>query len=149
MFIKQIACGEYHMAAIEQTEGGVYTWGKGSYGALGTGTDLKQLEPKKVVLEVTVSGRTKGHLKGASYVDCGYCTTAAIINDGELWTWGAGSDGRLGQGPLTSCVGAPSRRADIQGRTFAQDEASIHGFMARCRCLARRCSLCLGTRGMG
>merc|ERR1711871_1557412 len=69
IFVKQIACGEYHMAVIEQTEGAVYTWGKGSYGALGTGTDLKQLEPKPVVLEVTISGRTKGHLKGATYVD--------------------------------------------------------------------------------
>jgi len=112
IFIKQIACGEYHMAAIEQTEGGVYTWGKGSYGALGTGTDSKQLEPQKVVLNVTISGKSEGHLKGASYVDCGYCTTAAVINDGELWVWGAGSDGRLGLGQLDGRVWVP-RRVEI------------------------------------
>jgi len=97
------------MAAIEQTEGGVYTWGKGSYGCLGTGTDFKQLEPKKVVLEVTLSGRTKGHFTGASYIDCGYCTTAAVVNDGELWVWGAGSDGRLGLGDLQGRVWVPER----------------------------------------
>jgi len=109
MFIKQIACGECHMAVIEQTYGGVYTWGKGSYGALGTGTDNMQLEPQKVVLEVTISGRSKGHLVGAKHVDCGYCTTAAIVGDGELWTWGAGSEGRLGLGKLDGRVWVPRR----------------------------------------
>jgi len=109
LFIKSIACGEYHMAAIEQSEGSLFTWGKGTAGALGTGTDNKQLTPQKVVLEVTVSGRAKGHLKGVRSVDCGYSNTAAIMENGELWVWGAGSDGRLGLGKLQQRVWVPKR----------------------------------------
>lgn len=99
MFIKKIACGQYHMAAIEECYGGMYAWGKGSYGCLGTGSDKTELAPVKVVTKVHMSGRTEGHLDGAHDVACGYCTTAAIVGpDRELMVWGAGDHGRLALG---------------------------------------------------
>lgn len=38
----------------------------------------------------------------ATKVSCGWGHTAAIVESGELFTWGYGSDGQLGIGSITS-----------------------------------------------
>lgn len=53
--VAQIASGRYHGVALS-TEGRLFTWGKGTYGALGTGkaaskrlpTELTSLQPMKI-----------------------------------------------------------------------------------------------------
>ncbi|XP_048738015.2 probable E3 ubiquitin-protein ligase HERC1 isoform X3 [Ostrea edulis] len=70
------------------SNGEVYSWGDGDYGKLGHGTHSTQKCPKLV----------KGPLFGkvVKCVSAGYRHSAAVTEDGELYTWGDGEFGRLG-----------------------------------------------------
>jgi alpha-tubulin suppressor-like RCC1 family protein len=87
---KQVSAGDYHTAAIK-TDGTLWTWGRGSYGRLGTNDATSRSTPV-----TTFAGGTNW-----KQVSCGY-HTAAIKTDGTLWTWGRGSYGRLGTNDATS-----------------------------------------------
>eukprot|EP01095_Lingulamoeba_sp_RSL-Kostka_P008375 TRINITY_DN2781_c1_g1_i1.p1 TRINITY_DN2781_c1_g1~~TRINITY_DN2781_c1_g1_i1.p1 ORF type:complete len:604 (+),score=224.26 TRINITY_DN2781_c1_g1_i1:84-1895(+) len=67
----------------------VYSWGQGINGRLGHGDEEDQLVPK--VIEALLG-------KDIRAIACGPCHTAALNADGDLYTWGAGSFGRLGHG---------------------------------------------------
>ncbi|KAJ4788211.1 Regulator of chromosome condensation (RCC1) family protein [Rhynchospora pubera] len=91
--IVQVACGEYHTAAISDT-GEVYTWGLGSMGQLGhcsLQSGEKELIPRRVV-----------SLEGTPIkeVACGGVHTCAITERGALYAWGGGHVGQLGLGPM-------------------------------------------------
>ncbi|WOL05151.1 ultraviolet-B receptor UVR8 [Canna indica] len=98
--IRQVACGEYHTAAISE-DGEVYTWGLGSMGQLGhcsLQSADKELLPRRVVA-----------LDGISVKDvaCGGVHTCVLTAQGALYTWGGGQAGQLGLGPhngFFSCV---------------------------------------------
>ncbi|KAJ8478406.1 hypothetical protein OPV22_022133 [Ensete ventricosum] len=98
--IRQVACGEYHTAAISE-DGDVYTWGLGSMGQLGHCSlqgDDKELLPRRVV---ALDGIT------VKDVACGGVHTCALTAQGALYTWGGGQAGQLGLGPQNgffSCV---------------------------------------------
>ncbi|WCJ25129.1 Regulator of chromosome condensation (RCC1) family with FYVE zinc finger domain [Euphorbia peplus] len=95
--ISKVACGEWHTAVISAA-GQMYTYGDGTFGALGHG-DLRSIFlPKEV-----------DSLKGlcVKTVACGTWHTAAIVDvmadrfkynpvGGKLFTWGDGDKGRLG-----------------------------------------------------
>ncbi|XP_048583459.1 probable E3 ubiquitin-protein ligase HERC1 isoform X5 [Nematostella vectensis] len=75
-------------------DGKVYSWGDGDYGKLGHGNSQTQKIPKLV----------EGAL-GNKVVCCiaaGYRHSAAVTEDGELYTWGEGDYGRLGHGDNNS-----------------------------------------------
>jgi alpha-tubulin suppressor-like RCC1 family protein len=67
-------------------EGGLWLWGCGVFGPLGTNSTTSQSSPVQ-----TVSGGTNWRT-----VSAGSAHTGAIKTDGTLWMWGAGSVGRLG-----------------------------------------------------
>jgi len=98
--ITQVACGEYHTAAIADN-GDVYTWGLGHMGQLGHRSlqyDNKELLPRRVV-----------GLEGIKVKDiaCGGIHTCAVTIKGSLYTWGGGQAGQLGLGPQSgflSCI---------------------------------------------
>ncbi|THU54002.1 hypothetical protein C4D60_Mb10t20370 [Musa balbisiana] len=98
--IRQVACGEYHTAAISE-DGDVYTWGLGSMGQLGHCSPQsgdKELLPRRVV---ALDGIT------VKDVACGGVHTCALTAQGALYTWGGGQAGQLGLGPQNgffSCV---------------------------------------------
>ncbi|XP_064984347.1 ultraviolet-B receptor UVR8-like [Musa acuminata AAA Group] len=98
--IRQVACGEYHTAAISE-DGDVYTWGLGSMGQLGHCSPQsgdKELLPRRVV---ALDGIT------VKDVACGGVHTCALTAQGSLYTWGGGQAGQLGLGPQNgffSCV---------------------------------------------
>ena len=80
--------GEGHCLATTNT-GELYSWGVGCYGALGHGDSAaikipKRVEALKDVVVVQVS--------------CGSRHSAAITAGGVLYTWGSGSEGKLGHG---------------------------------------------------
>lgn len=80
-------CGARHMAAIK-TDGSLWMWGDNRFGELGpewTSAGTCQAEPVKVMDDVAA-------------VSCGNSFTAAIKNDGTLWTWGRNDRGQLGNG---------------------------------------------------
>jgi alpha-tubulin suppressor-like RCC1 family protein len=90
--VVQVCCGEGHnLAVIENGE--IYSWGSGMYGCLGhsdgedgmtadlpTPTLIKALKGKKVV-----------------HACCGEAHSMAVLESGEIYSWGSGMYGCLGQ----------------------------------------------------
>jgi alpha-tubulin suppressor-like RCC1 family protein len=88
---KQVSASVFHTAAIK-TDGTLWTWGGGSYGLLGTNNSTSRSTPV-----TTFAGGTNW-----KQVSCGVFHTAAIKTDGTLWTWGGGSNGKLGDNTIIS-----------------------------------------------
>ena len=94
---KQVSCGSCFTAAIK-TDGTLWTWGLGTNGRLGNG-----LIANSILTPVTTfAGGTDW-----KQVSSGNAHTAAIKTDGTLWTWGSGSDGRLGNRATTGNISTP------------------------------------------
>ena len=88
---KQISGGASHTSAIK-IDGTLWSWGDNSSGELGDGTNAAKLIPTQESI-------------GSKYwkqVSCGNDYTAAILNDGSLWTWGNNTNGKLGLGDEVS-----------------------------------------------
>ena len=90
--IAQAKSGDGHCLAITNT-GQLYSWGEGSYGRLGHGDTVTVKTPKHVEA-----------LKDVVVVQasCGARHSAAVTADGVLYTWGSGTDGKLGHGNAES-----------------------------------------------
>ena len=85
---KAIAAGNVVAYAIG-SDGNVYAWGSGVNGALGNGSYNDQLTPTTVSLPVGVT---------ATAIAAGDGTGYAVGSDGNLYAWGGGSPGDLGNG---------------------------------------------------
>ncbi|KRX04844.1 Regulator of chromosome condensation 1/beta-lactamase-inhibitor protein II [Pseudocohnilembus persalinus] len=66
-------------------KGQLFSWGNNNYGQLGNGTDVMSITPQKV---------QHGALK-IQNISCGDYYSAALTQDGRIFTWGYGSDGQL------------------------------------------------------
>jgi len=89
---RQVACGQWHMAAIK-TDGTLWTWGRQFIGGqLGDNTQVSRSSPVQ-----TVTGGTNW-----AQVACGRLHTAALKTDGTLWGFGANNRGALGTNSLDS-----------------------------------------------
>lgn len=90
--VKSVKCGEFHSIALTE-DGDVYTWGFGgtmfSTGALGHG----DTESKAVPTKVQALAGVKIVSVGASHHHC-----LALSADGQVFTWGKGEYGVLGNG---------------------------------------------------
>lgn len=78
-----------HTLALAEN-GIVYSWGDGDYGKLGHGNCATHKQPERVC------GPFMG--KTIKYINAGYRHSAAVTDDGKLYTWGEGDHGRLGHG---------------------------------------------------
>ncbi|EHQ88486.1 InlB B-repeat-containing protein [Desulfosporosinus youngiae] len=87
VYIVQIAAGNSHSLALTNT-GVVYAWGSGSRGQLGNGSITLQTTPVKV------SDGAMGN-RGVTAISAGKEHSLAL-KDGQVYAWGAQSDGRLG-----------------------------------------------------
>ena len=74
--------------------GEVWSWGQGEGGRLGHGDQTSCDRPRLV--SALVGRRVTRVAAGSSY-------SAAVTSEGELWTWGRGHYGRLGQGSTEDC----------------------------------------------
>lgn len=88
-----IAAGTGAYAAID-TQGQVWTWGVNWNGRLGDGTTNARYTPGRV----RKSDNGEDYLKGVVSIAIGGGTMAAVDADGNVWTWGAGANGSLGNG---------------------------------------------------
>lgn len=85
----QIAAGDFHTLAI-RLGGGLFTWGKGDQGQLGSGLTTSRSSP------VQVGAGTY------NVVSAGNSFSGAITTTGGLFTWGLNSSGQLGSAVTTS-----------------------------------------------
>jgi len=76
--------GQRHAASVK-TDGTLWTWGINNYGQLGSGTTINRSSPNQVT-----SGGTNWRT-----VACGQDNTAAVKQNGQLWTWGRNNYGQL------------------------------------------------------
>jgi alpha-tubulin suppressor-like RCC1 family protein len=88
-----VASNNYNVIATK-TDGTLWTWGYNNLGQLGLGTSgagTYKSSPNQV-----------GALTNWSKVASGYNHSIAIKTDGTLWSWGQGSNGKLGLGNTTN-----------------------------------------------
>ncbi|GFS15828.1 E3 ubiquitin-protein ligase HERC2, partial [Elysia marginata] len=92
--IKKVAVhsGGRHALALS-IDGKVFAWGEGDDGKLGLSSRMNCDTPK--LLEALKSKRVRD-------IACGSSHSAAIISNGDLYTWGLGDYGRLGHGDNTT-----------------------------------------------
>ena len=84
---KMVAAGQSHTAAVRH-DGTLWVWGDNASGQLGQGTTGgSQLTPLQV-----------GVATDWSAVACGNSFVIAQKSNGTLWSWGANSNGQLGDG---------------------------------------------------
>ncbi|EKX53607.1 hypothetical protein GUITHDRAFT_160884 [Guillardia theta CCMP2712] len=96
--IVKIAAGQYHVLALSDI-GEVYSWGWGGsgtpgagVGALGHGDKASLPVPKRIE-------RLNG--EKITNISCGAKHSVALSQDGTMFTWGHGEQGRLGHGNNT------------------------------------------------
>lgn len=93
--VSKIACGKRHTVALTE-HGDLLSWGWGGSmfeaGALGHGDKELQLVPKKV----------EGLPDNLVDISCGHFSTFALTDTGDVWGWGRGEFGALGQGSSAS-----------------------------------------------
>eukprot|EP00736_Rhodelphis_marinus_P011569 Rmarinus@m.5200 len=87
--VTRVSTGGGHSAALTK-DGQIHTFGYGQYGQLGTGCSVNSAMPSRVT----------GPLESlrVAIVSCGRYHSAALTEDGEVYTWGGGKNGRLGHG---------------------------------------------------
>lgn len=91
----------------------VLSWGRGSSGQLGGGTEESRLYPAPVANLIVAKPFVLAEVSGRIYDDCGGKSDgknetgigiscglfhSGLIVDGKLWIWGKGDGGRLGFG---------------------------------------------------
>ena len=91
-----------HFGIVTSTEL-LYTWGAGHAGQLGQESRADSKLPRLV-------------MTGVHEVHCGMEHTAALTNDGEVWTFGSGDEGQLGTAQTVSLT--PEAVEDLIGKTM-------------------------------
>jgi YD repeat-containing protein len=91
---KQVSCGNQHTIAVK-TDGTLWAWGKNGSGQLGLGDKTDRVTPVQVSTTINywkqVSCGSAGNLISAPSTH-----SAAVRNDGTLWTWGYNGYAQLG-----------------------------------------------------
>ena len=86
-----VGAGKNHNIAI-RTNGTAWAWGVNSYGQLGDGTTTSRLSP------VAVFGGFTDWIQASA----GFSHSLGVRANGTAWSWGNNTEGRLGDGTITS-----------------------------------------------
>ncbi|CAN6456668.1 unnamed protein product [Victoria cruziana] len=99
-----ICAGEAHTLALT-AEGEVYSWGRGTFGRLGTGKeeDEKRPVPVSFVSDKKRRGRSDKPRRMVA-VAAGAYHSLALEDDGSVWSWGYNLYGQLGVDSENSLV---------------------------------------------
>ncbi|XP_068624475.1 regulator of chromosome condensation-like [Battus philenor] len=103
-----VACGQHHSLALD-SNGQVYAIGRTEYGRLGLGERTEDAE----VLEPVPTLQSRKCVSIAT----GTSNSFAVTDDGEVYSWGMGSEGQLGTG-ATADLNVPtlSNHKPFEGR---------------------------------
>ena len=88
IIIRAVSCGEEHSSLITG-DGQIFTVGSNSEGRLGLGDRIMTQSTTPCLVEAL------SHFN-AIHIYCGWGHTAAVMDNGELYTWGVGEHGALG-----------------------------------------------------
>ena len=126
--IAHVAAGHWHSLAVSK-KGTVYSWGANKHQQLGVpASALPSASGTAVPIAVTAL-----HGAGVRQVACGALHSMAVTDDGEVYTWGYGKDGRLGHGDEDD-LGLPRRVEALRGEkiksVFAGHDVSAAVSMA-------------------
>ena len=114
--------------------------GEGQDGQLGVSPDAFGEEDRQICTLARVALPTSAHV---AHVACGWRHTAAILTDGQLWTWGHGKDGQLGHGACASLFVLPAARAVTLFGSSTCDCRRLHRSSAtNSRSVPVRCHQC-------
>jgi len=91
--VVEISAGRYHSIAIT-SDGRLHTWGRGGAGRLGDGRSTGD-ESRPMQLSTCFNNSPLPRFKQVAASDS---HTLALAVDGSVWSWGSGSNGRLGHG---------------------------------------------------
>ncbi|XP_053656364.1 uncharacterized protein ca isoform X2 [Cherax quadricarinatus] len=96
--IISVACGQFHSLAVSE-DGKLYTWGWGVHGQLGNNNVEDCLVP------TIVERLAKKHIV---FADGGYAHSVAMASNGNVYAWGCGTYGQIGNGGIVK-VTRPER----------------------------------------
>ncbi|KAL0316944.1 UNVERIFIED_CONTAM: Ultraviolet-B receptor UVR8 [Sesamum calycinum] len=99
--VRQVSCGAVHVVALSE-DGLLQAWGYNEYGQLGRGITCEGLQGARVIKGYARFLDEAPELVKIVKVSCGEYHTAAISEEGEVYTWGLGSMGQLGHCSLQS-----------------------------------------------
>eukprot|EP00270_Netrium_digitus_P001315 TRINITY_DN1141_c0_g1_i3.p1 TRINITY_DN1141_c0_g1~~TRINITY_DN1141_c0_g1_i3.p1 ORF type:complete len:450 (+),score=87.14 TRINITY_DN1141_c0_g1_i3:152-1501(+) len=89
MSILTVACGADHTIAYSEKQKTIFSWGWGDFGRLGHGNSTDLFIPQPIQ---AFTGRTIRNIA------CGDCHCLAVMDDGEVFSWGRNQNGQLGIG---------------------------------------------------
>jgi alpha-tubulin suppressor-like RCC1 family protein len=95
--IVMLAAGAKHVLAVTRF-GDLYSWGHSGNGRLGLEDEAEGGAEEEGHIGHLHPRRVHGIRKGTRYVVAGEAHSVAVSHEGRLYTWGAGSYGRLGHG---------------------------------------------------
>jgi alpha-tubulin suppressor-like RCC1 family protein len=87
----QVSGGDQHTSAVKTT-GEIWSWGGGCDGRLGDGTTVSKCSPVREISSST----------DWCQVSAGGQHASAVKTTGEIWSWGCGTNGRLGDGTIVA-----------------------------------------------
>ncbi|XP_051141142.1 ultraviolet-B receptor UVR8 isoform X2 [Andrographis paniculata] len=99
--VVQVSCGAAHVVALSE-DGFLQAWGYNEYGQLGRGITCEGLQGAGIIYSYARFLDEVPKSVTITQVSCGEYHTAAISNEGEVYTWGLGSMGQLGHCSLQS-----------------------------------------------
>jgi alpha-tubulin suppressor-like RCC1 family protein len=100
--ITQVSCGYSHSLALSD-EKKVYSWGSGKFGCCGNdSTDIVTI-PSKIEFDID-----KNIFEKIQHVEAGMFFSMALDDESNMYTWGCGTNGRLGHGDQNS-IGHPKK----------------------------------------
>lgn len=98
-----ISSGDNHSAVVDDN-GNIFIWGQNFSKQLGLYCKPARLPPSAMTESVIMTPRiVPFSLKNSiRQVACGSTFTVAVSKDGDIWSWGSGECGQLGNGRCTS-----------------------------------------------
>eukprot|EP00727_Mastigamoeba_balamuthi_P013081 m51a1_g8396 hypothetical protein (560) ;mRNA; f:222598-224911 len=118
---RAVFCGSSYTLALASDGRTLYAWGDNDNGELGLGSTSACLSPKPNDFFASASRRVVS-------VACGACHNVALVEGGELWSWGYNEGGELGHGDRNNRE-APTQVAALRGRKAVLVVAgSYHNF---------------------